>query len=146
MRVKGMAADGLLLPEEVQVGGPALILRLPEKSVDARKGGGVVVACELPHGSPVERRLLHGHNIRASCGLRVDSGRGVLPVTADEKGGKGNQRETSTAPRKHASSPHGPSLLTEEVNSRGCLERRCWKHPILVRAVTKIGCVAESIL
>jgi hypothetical protein len=34
MRIKGMAADGLLLPKEVQVGRLLLVLRLPEQAAD----------------------------------------------------------------------------------------------------------------
>ena len=68
MRVKGVAADGLLSPEEVQVSGPVLILRLLEESGDTRKGGRVVVAGKLSNSSPVQGRLLHRNdNCRSRC-------------------------------------------------------------------------------
>ena len=130
MRVNGVAADGLLLPEEVPVSGPILVLRLLEEGIDARQRGWVVVAGELLCSGPVEGRLLHGHIVCDSCGLYVNSGRSSLPVTADEEGGKGDQNKASTAPRQQTVFQHSPTLPAEEADSRGCLEQRCWKQTI----------------
>ena len=119
MRVNGVAADGLLLPEEIEVGGPVPVLRLLEKGIDARQRGRVVMAGELLHGGPVEGRLLHGHIVCDSCGLYVNSGRSSLPVTADEEGRKGDQHKANTALRKHTTFPHSLSLLAKEANDQG---------------------------
>ena len=85
-----MAADGLLLPEEIQVGGPVPVLRLLEKAVDAGQCGRVVVAGEPAHGVAVLGRLLHRPTACGRCcaALRLCAacGKGrMLPLAADEE-------------------------------------------------------------
>ena len=122
MRVNGVAADGLLLSEEIQVGGPVLVLWLLEKRIDSGQGGRVVMAGVLPDGNTILGRLLHGHICRDSCssrGGRIGGRRGVLPVTTDEEARKRDQHKASTAPRRYTMFPHSPSLLTKRSKQSG---------------------------